>query len=79
MKNNIKHKKQSFEITTVDNITGFTNHTDLDCFISLKPIAPKRKWTKVIFVRAGQFVILESHTDLSAIGITFEFDNPETS
>lgn len=65
-------EKNTFDLIKVDHVTKFTNNTDFVCSIQLKPIPPKRKLNKIIFVRPRQFVFIEDDLDLKSTEITFE-------
>jgi hypothetical protein len=63
---------QVFELYKLDDKIKFENNTPFRCWISSKPIHPKRKHQKAILIAAGHFKFLEVDIDLCSISITFE-------
>ena len=65
-------EKISFDLIKVDNVVKFSNNTGFVCWLSFKPIPPKRKLQNFLRVAPRQFVFLEENIDLTTIAITFE-------
>jgi hypothetical protein len=71
-------KIRSFQLEKLENLTKFTNNTDYACWISAKPVPPKRKLQKICRLSPGEWKLFEEREgitwDLSWIAITFEQD-----
>jgi hypothetical protein len=63
---------QIFELHKLEDKIKFENNTPFRCWISFKPIPPKRTYNRVCTIAPGHFVFLEQGIDLCSIAITFE-------
>lgn len=53
-------------------ITKITNKTDLNAFVKLKPVYPKRKVTDFCLIKPDHFAVFEQDIDFTKIYISFE-------
>ena len=60
-------KSSTFSISHEDNILKIVNDSRFNLWVTLIPIKPKRKYTDVLVVRPGSFLIMENfNPDITA-------------
>jgi len=62
-----------FKVFQKDGVTGFENTTNMNLWISVKPIKPKRKYVDIIMIPPKSFKLFtETEIDLTKIIFTLE-------
>lgn len=62
-------------VSQKEGVTRFENHSKHNLFVYIKPIKPKRKYTKIILIPSGTFKIfdaIEQEFDLTRVVFSLE-------
>ncbi len=66
-------KEIKLSVEQKQNITIFTNETDMGLIISYIPVKPKRKYTDIMFVKPNEFIIYDNPLDLTQVSFRFVY------
>lgn len=63
-----------FKVYQKDGITKIENHTDNKLFLYVKPVKPKRKYTKAVLISPQSFKIFDSHMPIDLTKMMFSLE-----
>lgn len=68
--------KPLFSVNQEGAITKFVNNSDMDLWVSLVPIKPKRRYSDICVVPSGEFRIYD-HSPIDLTKVSFRLINKQ--